>query len=331
MVQNISQKSATSAQDCCERFLIEKTHPRFARLRRANVSSSAYPPLAIYRPAQTHEPGLAHQPVNLERHRRCVRLGRHSLDRRDRLQRRRAAHHGSRLLRLARSGVAVGLPPVLPGPRRCHGTYRATARANALAAGGPRHSRPARAVSEGAGQARLRLCRRKNPGEVRDRPSRQRQGARRGVRPGASGRTPPAYPGRGRHRPALAIGSAKELVEATAKTILDGRGIIDGKSDDLPKLAKAAFGALRQLPDEVPDAAKGAEIIKRTLSNLAWVVQGLAEIRGLYGTGHGCNGATRGISPRHARLAVGAAATLATYLLDTHKETPLPSPRNGAT
>ncbi len=128
--------------------------------------------------------------------------------------------------------------------------------------------------------------------------------------------------------PALAIGSAKELVETTAKTILEGRGIAYGKSDDLPKLAKATFAVLRQLPDDVPDAAKGAEIIKRTLSNLASVVQGLAEIRSLYGTGHGRGGAARGVSPRHARLAVGAAATLATYLLDTHKETPLPAPGN---
>lgn len=131
--------------------------------------------------------------------------------------------------------------------------------------------------------------------------------------------------------PALTVGSAKELVEATAKTILDGRGIIYGKSDDLPKLARAAFGALRQLPDDGPDAAKGAKIIKRTLSNLASVLQGLAEIRGLYCTGHGRASAARGISPRHARLAACAAATLATYLLDTHNETPLPSPRNGAT
>ena len=128
--------------------------------------------------------------------------------------------------------------------------------------------------------------------------------------------------------PALAIGTAKELVETTAKTILDGSGITYGKSVDLPKLAKAPFGARHQLPDDVPDAAKGAEIIKRTLFKLAPVVQGLAEIRGLYGTGHGRSGKVRGVGARHARLAVGAAATLATYLLDTRQEPP--SPPRGA-
>jgi hypothetical protein len=34
--------------------------------------------------------------------------------------------------------------------------------------------------------------------------------------------------------PAAAIGSAKELVETTAKTILDQRGVAYGKNDDLP-------------------------------------------------------------------------------------------------
>lgn len=126
--------------------------------------------------------------------------------------------------------------------------------------------------------------------------------------------------------PAQAIGSAKELLETTAKTILDARQVAYGRGDDLPKLTKAVCAALGQLPDAIPEAAKGSEIIRRTLSNLASVAQGLAEIRGLYGTGHGRTGSARGLGPRHARLAVGAASTLATYLFDTHQETPLPLP-----
>jgi hypothetical protein len=47
----------------------------------------------------------------------------------------------------------------------------------------------------------------------------------------------------------------------------------------------------------------------------------LAELRGLYGTGHGKDGKTQGVKPRHAKLAVGAAATLTTFLFETHKET----------
>jgi hypothetical protein len=57
------------------------------------------------------------------------------------------------------------------------------------------------------------------------------------------------------------------------------------------------------------------------LSNLGTIGNGLAELRGLYGTGHGKHGKTAELSARHAKLAVGAAATLATFLFETHKET----------
>ena len=42
-----------------------------------------------------------------------------------------------------------------------------------------------------------------------------------------------------------------------------------------------------------------------------------AELRGLYGTGHGKHANTEGLSARHAKLAVGAAATLVTFLFET--------------
>jgi len=66
------------------------------------------------------------------------------------------------------------------------------------------------------------------------------------------------------------------------------------------------------------------ETVKRVLNNLATVVQGLAEIRGLYGTGHGKEGRAKGVQSRHARLAVGAASALVTFLFQTHLETRTP-------
>ncbi len=121
--------------------------------------------------------------------------------------------------------------------------------------------------------------------------------------------------------PALAIGTAKELVESCFKTILRERSVQFDK-EDLPQLGKKAFAAMKLLPDDVPDAAKGAKTIKVLLSNLATVVQGIAEIRGLYGTGHGRDGKARGVSSRHARLAVGAATALVTFAFQTHLENP---------
>jgi Abortive infection C-terminus len=120
--------------------------------------------------------------------------------------------------------------------------------------------------------------------------------------------------------PALAIGTAKELVETTCKTILQARGVPADDSADITELVKATRKELGLLPDGVPSAAKGAEVIRRLLSNLGSVAQGLGELRNLYGTGHGRAGASKGLSARHARLAVGSAATLASFLLETHEE-----------
>ena len=77
---------------------------------------------------------------------------------------------------------------------------------------------------------------------------------------------------------------------------------------------------LKQVPDDVPEAAKGAAIIKRTLNNLMTMVQGVAELRGFNGTSHGQNGKAKGLGVRHAKHAVGTAATLVTYWLETDRE-----------
>ena len=119
--------------------------------------------------------------------------------------------------------------------------------------------------------------------------------------------------------PDLAIGTAKELIETTCKTILEERGVPFEESDDISKLAKETRKVLGLVPDSIPEAAKGADTIRRLLSSLGNLVQGLAELRNLYGTGHGKAGKSKGLLPRHARLAVGAASTLVTFLFDTHK------------
>jgi hypothetical protein len=118
----------------------------------------------------------------------------------------------------------------------------------------------------------------------------------------------------------LAIGTAKELVETVCKTILAERGKPVAGTPDMPTLTKETLKELKLVPDAVPDSARGSGVIKRLLSNLGTIGNGLAELRGLYGTGHGKHGKASGLSPRHAKLAVGAAATLITFLLETHKE-----------
>ncbi|MBR0643321.1 abortive infection family protein [Plastoroseomonas hellenica] len=119
--------------------------------------------------------------------------------------------------------------------------------------------------------------------------------------------------------PALAIGTAKELVETTCKTILGDLNATPPSSMEVGDLVKETLKHLKLLPDNIPDSAKGADAIKKTLRSLSAVVQGMAETRNLYGTGHGADGKARGLTPRHARLMAGAATTLATFLFETHE------------
>jgi hypothetical protein len=122
--------------------------------------------------------------------------------------------------------------------------------------------------------------------------------------------------------PALAIGTAKELVESCCKTVLEARGIPFSRSADIPELVKLVAKSLELTPDDIPDKAKAVDTIKRLLSNLATITQGIAELRNHYGTGHGKAAGSRGLGSRHAKLAAGAAATLAVFLAETHTERP---------
>ena len=121
--------------------------------------------------------------------------------------------------------------------------------------------------------------------------------------------------------PSLAIGTAKELIETCCKTILAERGKPVSGTPDVSTLTKETLKELKLVPESVPEAARGADVIKRLLSNLGTIGNGLAELRGLYGTGHGKHGSSTGLGVRHAKLAVGAASTLAVFLFETHKET----------
>lgn len=119
--------------------------------------------------------------------------------------------------------------------------------------------------------------------------------------------------------PELAIGTAKELVETCCKSILKEAGITLSVGDDLPKLVKRTVAVLQLTPNDIPEQASAAETIKRLLSNLASISQGIAELRNNYGTGHGKHSGSKGLQSRHAKLAVGAASTLAVFLVETHR------------
>jgi hypothetical protein len=118
--------------------------------------------------------------------------------------------------------------------------------------------------------------------------------------------------------PALAIGSAKELVESTAKTVLTERGLPCNEKDDLPALVSQAQRALGVHPAENAASPDMTEAVRRILGGLVTVTSGLTELRNRgYGTGHGPSGARVGLRSRHAHLAVNTAIAWCQFMLDT--------------
>lgn len=120
--------------------------------------------------------------------------------------------------------------------------------------------------------------------------------------------------------PSLAVGTAKELVESCCKSILARLSVETTKSIDLPDLVRLVAKQLHLLPDDIADHARGAKLIKVLLSNLTQIPLGLAELRGLYGSGHGRAGNYGGLEVRHARLAVGAAVTFIDFVTATYHQ-----------
>ena len=120
--------------------------------------------------------------------------------------------------------------------------------------------------------------------------------------------------------PALAIGTAKELVDTCCKHIAERMELELPKKPDTPDLVKAVLKGLKLLPEDISDSAKGADSIRLMLRALTTLMQGLVEVRNLYGTGHGKGAAHKGPKPRHARLAVASAATFVEFIVDTYRE-----------
>lgn len=120
--------------------------------------------------------------------------------------------------------------------------------------------------------------------------------------------------------PELAVGTTKELVEATLKSILRGLNeSFDESKEDIPVLLKKVQKALELAPGEVDAERRGADAIKRILSNLGAVAIGVAELRNLYGSGHG-RSQRRAVDARLARLVVGSGCTLCKFLLETYED-----------
>jgi abortive infection Abi-like protein len=126
--------------------------------------------------------------------------------------------------------------------------------------------------------------------------------------------------------PALAVGTAKELLETTCKTILIERGVSLNSKWEVMDLVTEARKALDLVPTSVSDSARAADTLRRMIGCLVTVAEAIRDLRNLHGTGHGPEARSKTLDARHARFAVGAAATVAAFLLETHEAQPVPRP-----
>ena len=115
--------------------------------------------------------------------------------------------------------------------------------------------------------------------------------------------------------PMLAIGSAKELVEATCKAVLVQLGQPVPQTD-LPGLVRLAEETLTVHPRNVDQQLDGGPAVRRLLGRVTAITDDLAALRNACGTGHAPAALPRGLQPRHGRLAVAAADAWCTFILD---------------
>lgn len=119
--------------------------------------------------------------------------------------------------------------------------------------------------------------------------------------------------------PTEAIGKAKELIESCCKTILEKIGVTLNPKWDLTNLIDEVFKRFKIMPRDIDENIKGAKSIKQILGNLKAIGQGVAELRNLYGSGHGKSETYKGLEPRHAQLAIGSSITLVKFMWESYK------------
>ena len=119
--------------------------------------------------------------------------------------------------------------------------------------------------------------------------------------------------------PTEAIGKAKEFIESCCKTILEESNEVAEKSWSVSQLTKATMKLLQISTENVDATTNEGNIVKAILGNLHGIAGQIAELRNHYGSGHGKSASYKGLTIRHAKLAVGSSITLVGYLWDTYE------------
>ena len=116
--------------------------------------------------------------------------------------------------------------------------------------------------------------------------------------------------------PALLIGTAKDLLEAVAKFVLEELGALYNPKADFAELWYLARSRLGIHPKQVDGSLPGASVIQ-TVMQSAWnIADSVNQLRNLQGTGHGRTLPT-GVTAEMALLVVREACSIAEYVLMT--------------
>lgn len=114
--------------------------------------------------------------------------------------------------------------------------------------------------------------------------------------------------------PALLLGSAKDLLEAVAKFVLEELG--SPQDGDFGKLMYLAQDRLGTHPSQVVPDGPAAEQVRKVLGSARNIADQVNEIRNVQGTGHGRTLST-GVTPELALLVVREACSVAQFMLAT--------------
>lgn len=112
--------------------------------------------------------------------------------------------------------------------------------------------------------------------------------------------------------PPASLTAACSLLEALYKVYIEDEGLELPSKESIKNLWKLVSDDLGFSPQDVVD-----DDLKRILSGLTSIVDGIGSLRTHASSAHGRSRKSYRIEPRHARLAIHSAHTLATFIIET--------------
>jgi hypothetical protein len=106
--------------------------------------------------------------------------------------------------------------------------------------------------------------------------------------------------------------AARSLVETVCKHVLSDAGVTYDDKTDLPELYHLTSTTLNVAPGRHSEQA-----LKKTLGGIVVVVEGIGNLRNIFGDAHGKSKGSEKADVRHAELAVNIAGALSTFIIST--------------